>query len=78
MGIASFCRLAASGLLIANEIRGLVLAAPLLVALYQTGGTLMAVWIVFCSLLGIVFSVFAPAFILKNYSLKRLEKQTTG
>ena len=33
------------GLLVANEIRGLILAGPVLYAMYAAGGTLMAIWI---------------------------------
>jgi hypothetical protein len=46
--------------LVLNEVRGLVLAAPVLYGLYQTGGSLMAIWIAFCSLAGIALSVFIP------------------
>ena len=48
------------GLLVINEIRGLVLAAPVLYAMYESGGTAMAIWIGFCSLAGIAISVFLP------------------
>ena len=41
------------GLLVINEIRGLVLAAPVLYAMYEAGGTAMAIWIGFCSLAGV-------------------------
>jgi hypothetical protein len=47
-------------LLIFNELRGIVLAAPVLYAMYQTGGSLMAIWIGFCSLAGITISVIVP------------------
>ena len=50
-------------LLVANEIRGLVLAAPVLYGMYQAGGTLMAIWVGFCSLAGIALSVAAPLFV---------------
>ena len=36
--------------LVANEARGLILAGPVLYGMYEAGGTLMAVWLVFCSL----------------------------
>jgi hypothetical protein len=48
------------GLLVINEVRGLVLAAPILYAMYEAGGTAMAIWIGFCSLAGIVISVVLP------------------
>lgn len=47
-------------LLLFNEVRGLVLAAPILYGIYQTGGSLMAIWIGFCSLAGIALSVILP------------------
>ena len=53
-------------LLIANEIRGLVLAAPVLYGMYLAGGTAMAIWIGFCSLSGIALSVIVPLFIAKR------------
>ena len=52
--------------LIANEVRGLILAVPVLIALYQSGGTLMAWWVAFCSLAGIVLSVVVPVFVWKK------------
>ena len=48
------------GLLVINEVRGLVLAAPVLYAMYEAGGTAMAIWIGFCSLAGIAISVVLP------------------
>ena len=56
-------------LLVANEIRGLVLAAPVLYAMYQAGGTLMALWIGFCSLAGIALSVVVPLFLARRFEL---------
>ena len=52
--------------LVANEVRGLVLAAPVLYGMYEAGGTLMAIWIGFCSLVGIFLSVAAPLFVGKK------------
>ena len=54
---------------IANEIRGLILAAPVLYGMYLSGGTLMALWIGFCSLAGIFLSVVAPLFIARKFKL---------
>ena len=48
------------GLLVLNEVRGLILAAPILYAMYDAGGTIMALWIGFCSLAGIALSVVLP------------------
>lgn len=49
-------------LLALNEVRGLVLAGPVMYAMYQAGGTLMAIWIGFSSLAGIAISVVIPLF----------------
>ncbi len=43
-----------------NELRGIVLAVPVLYGMYQAGGTLMAIWLGFCSLGGIALSVIVP------------------
>lgn len=55
--------------LVANEVRGLVLAAPVLYGMYQAGGTLMALWLGFCSLAGILLSVVAPLFLARKLKL---------
>lgn len=55
-------------LLIANEIRGLFLAGPVLYALWLSGGTLMAAWIAFCSLAGIGLSVAVPIWAARKLS----------
>ena len=47
-------------LLVANEVRGLILAAPVLYGIYQAGGTGMAIWLGVCSLGGIALSVAVP------------------
>ena len=49
-----------AALLVANEIRGAILAAPVFYALWQSGGTIMALWLAFCSLAGIVLSAVVP------------------
>jgi hypothetical protein len=53
-------------LLILNEVRGLVLAAPVLYGLYRAGGSLMAIWIALCSLAGIAITILAPLFAAKR------------
>ena len=57
------------GLLVANEIRGLLLAGPILYAMYAAGGTLMAAWIAVCSLAGIALSVIGPLFVGRKLKL---------
>jgi len=56
-------------LLVANEIRGFILAGPVLYGLYQAGGTAMAIWLAFCSLAGIALSVFVPLLIARKFKL---------
>ena len=56
-------------LLVANEIRGIILTAPVFYGLYQAGGTLLAIWMAICSLGGIALSVIVPLF-----AAKRLKK----
>lgn len=54
-------------LLVANEIRGIILTAPVFYGLYQAGGTLMAIWMAICSLGGIALSVVVPLFAAKKF-----------
>lgn len=56
-------------LFLANEIRGLILAAPVLYGMYAAGGTFMAIWIGVCSLAGIAISVLAPLVVAKRLKL---------
>lgn len=56
-------------LLVANEVRGLILAGPVLYAMYEAGGTAMAIWLAFCSLAGIALSVFGPLFVARKLKL---------
>jgi len=53
---------AGAALLIFNEIRGLVLATPVLFGIYEAGGTFTAIYIGVCSLAGIALSVIVPMF----------------
>jgi hypothetical protein len=55
--------------LVANEVRGLILAGPVLYTMYMAGGTAMAAWIAFCSLAGIALSVFAPLLLARKLKL---------
>ncbi len=52
--------------LIFNEVRGVVLAVPVLYAMYQSGGSWMALWLGFCSLAGIALSVIVPILAAKK------------
>ncbi|WP_271077113.1 hypothetical protein [Aurantiacibacter sp. MUD61] len=53
-------------LLALNEIRGIILAAPVFYAMYQAGGSWMAIWLGVSSLLGIAASVIIPLFVIKK------------
>jgi hypothetical protein len=53
-------------LVVTNEVRGVILAGPVLYAMYQAGGTLMAIWLGFCSLAGIALSVAVPLVAAKH------------
>jgi hypothetical protein len=67
VGVAAF---------LANEVRGLILAAPVLYGMYQAGGTLMALWIGFCSLAGIAMSVVVP--LIAARKLQRFVQRTAA
>lgn len=60
-----------AALFVLNEIRGAVLAGPVLYALWQSGGTMVAVIVALSTLAGIALSVVVPLFIarsLRRYS----------
>lgn len=46
--------------LIFNEVRGAILAVPVLYGMYQAGGSWMAIWVGSCSRVGIALSVELP------------------
>ena len=56
-------------LFVANEVRGFVLAGPVIYGMYAAGGELMALWLGFCSLAGIALSVIAPLFVARKLKL---------
>lgn len=73
--LSSFVGLALKGgavLLVLNEIRGLILAVPVLFAMYEAGGTWMAIWIAVCSLGGIALSVVVPLIVGRKL-LRRIQ-----
>lgn len=43
-----------------NEVRGLILAGPVIYGIFQSGGTAVAIWVGLCSLGGIALSVIMP------------------
>jgi hypothetical protein len=62
---------------VVNEVRGTILAVPVLYGMYQAGGTLMAIWLGVCSLGGIALSVLVPVFIDRRFNLRgRLKAMT--
>ena len=56
-------------LLVINEVRGLILAVPILYGMYEAGGTIMAMWVGICSLGGIALSVIVPIFVARKLNL---------
>jgi hypothetical protein len=56
-------------LVLTNELRGLILAGPVLYGMYLAGGTLMAIWLGFCSLAGIGLSIVVPMVVAKRLRL---------
>lgn len=57
-----------------NEIRGIVLAVPVLYGIYQSGGTWVAIWLGISSLGGIALSLIVPVIAarkLKKHMLRR-------
>ena len=52
--------------LIANEVRGFVIAAPVMLMLLHSVGTLMAIWLAFCSMVSIMISVIVPIIVAKR------------
>jgi hypothetical protein len=67
--LAALLLKAGVGVLVANEIRGLVLAGPVLYGMYAAGGTLMAIWVAVCSLAGIALSIIGPLFVGRKLKL---------
>jgi len=65
----SFIARAAWALFILNEIRGVILAVPVMWAMYEAGGSLMALWLGFCTLAGIVLSVVVPWIVARRLRL---------
>lgn len=57
------------GLILANEVRGVILAGPVLYGMYEAGGTAMAIWLAACSLAGIALSVIRPLFVARKLKL---------
>jgi len=49
-----------------NEVRGVILTAPVFYTLWQTGGTWMAIYLALCSLGGIALSVLVPYVMLRK------------
>lgn len=55
--------------IVANEVRGAVLAAPVLYGVYTAGGTWMAIYLAACSLGGIALSVIVPVYAARKLKL---------
>ena len=67
--LVGFLVKAGLALLLANEVRGFAIAAPVLYGMYEAGGTLMAIWLGVCSLAGIALSVVGPLFVARKFKL---------
>lgn len=59
-----FLRLGWIGIM-ANEIRGIVIAAPILYGMFVYGETWMQWWVGICMLIGIFLSVVIPTWVLR-------------
>lgn len=67
--------------IIFNEVRGVILAVPVLYAMYESGGSAMAIWLGFCSLAGIALSVIVPIFAarkLERYAQAKLSRRNAA
>jgi hypothetical protein len=53
-----------------NEVRGFILAAPVLYMMYEAGGTWMALWLGVCSLAGIALSVVLPVYAARKLQVR--------
>lgn len=76
--LVSWLLKAGAGLIALNELRGLILAGPVLYGVYQSGGTATAIWLAVCSLGGIALSVIVPLMAAKKirkYAEVRLGRQ---
>jgi ABC-type molybdate transport system permease subunit len=54
-------------LVVANELRGAVLTAPVLYTMWHTGGDAMRLWLCFCTVAGIVLSVVVPMWAMRRW-----------
>lgn len=53
-----------------NEVRGLILAAPVLYGMFAYGNTAMQIWVGICILGGIALSVIVPAWAYRKAEKK--------
>ena len=63
-----------AALLVANEIRGVIMAAPLIWKLYDFGGSQWDLFITLCMLCGIALSMIIPL-MLAAWAKEKLEKK---
>lgn len=70
-------KLGAVGLVL-NEIRGVVLAVPVLYGIYQAGGTWMAIWLGISSLGGIALSVIIPVIAARKVKKHMMRRAPAG
>jgi NADH:ubiquinone oxidoreductase subunit 5 (subunit L)/multisubunit Na+/H+ antiporter MnhA subunit len=55
----------------ANEVRGFILAAPILWAMWTHGGEAMKLWLGFCTIAGVALSVLVPRWIALRFMTGR-------
>jgi hypothetical protein len=53
-------------LVILWEVRGAIATAPVFYGLWLSGGTLMALWLAFCTLCGIAVTTVVPTLVLRR------------
>ncbi|MBV7267483.1 hypothetical protein [Erythrobacter ani] len=63
--LSAFLKMGAVALVL-NEVRGIILAVPVLYAMVQSGGSLVALWVGFSTLAGIALSVIVPLLAAKK------------
>lgn len=64
-----------------NEVRGLILAGPVIYGIFQSGGTAVAIWVGLSSLGGIALSVIVPLLAaqrIQKFARTRLGPQPGG
>ena len=56
---------------ILNEIRGAILALPVIYTMWHAGSDAMKLWLCFCTIAGIGLSVVVPMWAMRSWSRRR-------